>query len=254
MAPATPGIDVAGLCADTQAILADWVETLTIQRATTTYDAMGQATQTWSVVDTFEGDWQAPDGKLIYDEAGQVVTHEGVVIGPCNLGIVVADRIVQSDTSYMEVVYVAVHEGHTTIYLKEPETGNNTTVILKPTEAGYKAEITSDTDVILADWHETLTVNRRASDDYDTEGVAQHTFAKLTTIRGDWHPIRGTLPNEETGNIPRSVAQVATRPDVTVQEDDQLVRSDSSVYYVNYVLWYEDHCTIRLKRTEGQET
>ena len=247
----TPAIDVMLLCADTDAILADWVETLTIQRVSVVYDAEGKATETWAVVETFEGDWQAPSGDLIYDEAGLVVPNDGVVFGECSIDVEVGDRIVQSDDSYMLVVYVAVHEGHNTIFLKEPERGS-ISVALTPTEAGYKTEITQDTDTILQDWYETVTVKNRTIV-YDAAGAATTTYVKLGTIVGDWQPVSGTLPREESGQTEHSVAQIITRPDVSVSEDDQIVRQDGAVYYVNYVRRHEDHCTIRLKRSEGQE-
>ena len=247
----SPLIDTAVLCADTDAILADWEETLIIHRLAITYGADGQAAETWSAIGTFAGDWQAPSGSLLYNEAGEVVPNSGKVIGPCGLTVEEGDRLVQSDGSYMEVVYVAVHEGHTSIFINEPKRGS-ISVALKPTEALYKSDITDDTDTILEDWYERVTINRRSTS-YDDSGKDSSSFAALTTLMGDWQPLSGDLPAEEYGKAARSVAQILTRPDVSVLEDDQVVRRDGTVYYVNYIKWHEDHCTIRLKRTEGQQ-
>jgi len=249
----TPLIDVSILCDDTEAILADWEETLIVKRAAITYDASGKAAQTWSTIETFAGDWQAPTGELVYNEAGEVITHDGRIYGPCGMAVEPGDRICQDDGSYMEVVYVAVHEGHTTIFVSEAERGSVST-IMRPTEALYKTEMTEDTDEILKDWYETVTIKSRAVsyDDSDEDGLGDSTFGASVSIVGDWQPITGVLPEEEGGKRPRSVAQLITRPDVNAQEDDQVIRSDGTIYYVNYVKAYEDHCTIRLKRTESQ--
>ena len=248
----TPGIDVTVLCADTEAILADWVETLSVHRKTVAYDFAGEATETWAEVDSFEGDWQPTRGELVYDEAGVLIESDALIIGPCGVDVEPSDRVVQDDGSYMKVEYVAVHEGHMTIYLKEAERGSISTR-KTPTDAQNKTALANDTDVILADWHETVTINQRTVV-YGTDGMAVSAFVKQGTIVGDWQPLSGTDPREESGERAHRVAQFISRPDVDVEEDDQLVRQDGAVYYVHHVRWHEDHATILLKRTQGQST
>ena len=243
---------MTGLCADTEAIIADWAETLSVHRKTVTYSVAGVGSEVWSEVDSFEGDWQPTRGEMVYAEAGLQIESDARIIGPCGVDVQPSDRVVQDDGSYMKVEYVAVHEGHLTIYLTEAERDSISTV-KTPTEAVYKTEITNDTDVILQDWYETVTINRR-SVVYDAAGVGVSTFVKLGTIVGDWQPLSGTDPVEESGEKAYSVAQLLARPDVDLAEDDQIVRQDGTLYYVNYVRWHEDHVTIRLKRTEGQST
>ena len=43
---------------DTLDILQTWGESLVVKRATNSFDSTGKATQTWTEVGTYLGDWQ----------------------------------------------------------------------------------------------------------------------------------------------------------------------------------------------------
>jgi len=107
-------------CADTVILIDEFDETLTIQRrsATPSYDAAGEETDVWAVVESFLGDWQPVTGGTMRAEAGLKETSDAVVFGPCGLDIAESDRIHRADGSFMYVNYVRACFGHYEIYLK----------------------------------------------------------------------------------------------------------------------------------------
>lgn len=118
-------------------------------------------------------------------------------------------------------------------------------------------EMKADTTQILIEWKETLTVKRLVDPEYDAAGKANRDDDQWTqqpddstTITGDWQELPGSAITEEQGREIKSNAQVIAAHDVDVEEGDRIYREDDSYMYVNYILNYEDHCTIRLTKME----
>lgn len=118
------------------------------------------------------------------------------------------------------------------------------------------AEMKADTDAILAEWGETLTVKRLVDPTYDDEGKAIVTDDQWTqipageTIVGDWQPLPGSAIIEEQGLEVKSEAQIIVAFDADIETGDRISKGDDPFMYVNYVRRYEDHCTVRLTKTE----
>jgi len=118
------------------------------------------------------------------------------------------------------------------------------------------ASMKADTDIILTEWGDTLTVKRLATPTYDNEGKANTDDDQWVqipagkTIIGDWQALPGSAIIEEQGLEVKSIAQVIAAFDVDVQAGDRIYRADGSFMYANYVRSYEDHVTIRLTKTE----
>lgn len=108
-------------CQDTVDILTEWIETLTAFRATNTYDASMMASQSWSSVGSFAGDWQPVSGHTMREEAGLSVKSDAIIIAPCGTEVDEGDRIYRPDGTCMYVNYVRRYEDHLTIYLTRQE-------------------------------------------------------------------------------------------------------------------------------------
>ena len=112
----------------------------------------------------------------------------------------------------------------------------------------------SDTDLILASWGETLTVKRLSGPTYDDAGKANRAdnqWTEIGDITGDYQALPGSAVAEEQGLESKSEAQVIAAFDVDVEDGDRIYRADDTYMIVNYIRKYEDHVTIRLKRTQG---
>lgn len=103
---------------DTDAILLDWQETLTIKRGSATYNAQHIASVSWTSVGTFAGDWQPVSGATRRAEAGASIKSEAQVIAAYDVDVAENDRIERADGSFMYVNYVQSFEDHVTIFLK----------------------------------------------------------------------------------------------------------------------------------------
>lgn len=116
-------------------------------------------------------------------------------------------------------------------------------------------EMKADTTQFLAEWGDTLTVKRLVDPTYDDEGKANTNDDQWTqfpageTIKGDWQALPGSAVIEEQGLEVKSVAQVIAAFDADIQAGDRIYKGGSYLY-VNYVVPYEDHMTVRLTKTE----
>jgi len=109
------------MIADTAAILSDdgWEETLTIKRASNTYDAVGLASIIWETVGTFLGDWQPVTGEVVQAEKGLEVKSVARVLCSVTCQADENDKIVRANGSELYVNYVRKYEDHYTVYLKK---------------------------------------------------------------------------------------------------------------------------------------
>ena len=107
--------------ADTVQLLSVWGESLVVKRATNSFDSTGKATQTWTEVGTYLGDWQPVDGSLMRAETGLAVKSDAKIIMPYGVDVLAGDRIYRADGSYENVNYCKVYPDHTTVYLTNVE-------------------------------------------------------------------------------------------------------------------------------------
>ena len=115
---------IAAWCADSVSIISDWSETLSIYRMTKVYGASGIATESWTLVGAFIGDWQPVSAATMRAEAGLSVRTSSVVFGPCDLDVEENDRIQKADATFEYVNFSQQHEDHIEIYLKRDEGSN----------------------------------------------------------------------------------------------------------------------------------
>lgn len=109
--------------ADTDQILSEWGEALTIKRNTPTYDGAGKATDSWGEVGTITGEWQPVSGSTMRAEEGLEVKSSAQVMAAFNVNVREADEVHRADGSYMTVNYVKKFEDHVTIFLVKTEKG-----------------------------------------------------------------------------------------------------------------------------------
>lgn len=114
------------------------------------------------------------------------------------------------------------------------------------------AAMKEDTSQILTDWGESLII-KRAALAHDDEGKPTQTWATPSTITGEWQPVTGKTERVEVGRKIKSDAQVICAVDENVQEGDRMYRADSTYMIVNYIKKYEDHWTVFLTKTEGEQ-
>lgn len=96
--------------------LADRIE---IQDDVVSYDSEGVASQTWSVVDTVQGDVQPFGGELAYRQYG--ITEVGItkrMFCEVNTNIQVGRRVVVNDAEIYEIRYVATFRNHYEVLLR----------------------------------------------------------------------------------------------------------------------------------------
>lgn len=118
-----------------------------------------------------------------------------------------------------------------------------------PPGTGLLSRMQQDTLDILDKWGETLTIKRRINTYSDT-GVANTIWTNIDTFTGDWQPLPGSAIVEEEGLEIKSKSQIMAAFDTAVLAGDRIYRDDGTFEYVNYVRRYEDHITIRMKKTE----
>ena len=106
-----------------------------------------------------------------------------------------------------------------------------------------------DTLNFLNKWGEVLTV-KRASPVYDSTGKATITWTTIGNITGDWQPLPGSAIVDEQGLEVKSSSQIIAAYDCNVLAGDRIYKAGGTYEVVNYVLKYEDHITIRMKKTE----
>ena len=106
---------------DTLDILQTWGESLVVKRATNSFDSTGKATQTWTEVGTYLGDWQPVDGDLMRSETGLAVKSDAKIITPYGVNVLAGDRIYRADETFEYVNYTQKFEDHTTVYLTNVE-------------------------------------------------------------------------------------------------------------------------------------
>lgn len=114
-------------------------------------------------------------------------------------------------------------------------------------------DMRSDTEAIVSDWEEVFAVNRLTSS-YDDERMPVDSYSANGSFAGDYQPADADLMRAEEGLKYRSQAVIYAPSTADVAENDQVTRTDGSIWYVNYTRVHEDHTEIYLRRTEGQVT
>ena len=79
------------------------------------------------------------------------------------------------------------------------------------------------------------------------------TAATVASWVGDYQPVAGNTMRMESGLETKSAGIIIAPCSTDVEEDDLAVLVDGRIFYVNYVRRYEDHTTIYLRRTTGQD-
>lgn len=130
----------------------------------------------------------------------------------------------------------------------------NAAVVEADTDSDLLDGIVDDTEEILTDdtWEEVLTL-KRGSVTYDDVGLSSITWTTLGTFLGDYQPVTGVTFREEKGLKVKSDARIICSTSCQATENDKVIRSDDTEYYVNYVRKYEDHYTLYLIRVKGSE-
>lgn len=111
-------------CVDAAAVIADFDETLTVQRVSVTYDASGMAVENWVEQGTFLGDWQPMTGEAMRREDGLKIKSMAMIIAACNIDVQNDDKIFRADGSFEYVNYVKIYHGHTTIFVSKQRGSN----------------------------------------------------------------------------------------------------------------------------------
>jgi len=106
------------------------------------------------------------------------------------------------------------------------------------------------TDLILNDWGDTITVQRK-NRSWNDSNMAVETWSTNGTIYGDFQAVDGNTIREEIGRRVKSIAVIFCAYDADIQENDRIVFSGET-YYVNYTRVHEDHMKVYLKSTENQ--
>ena len=109
-----------------------------------------------------------------------------------------------------------------------------------------------DTTQILTDWGESLII-KRATLAHDDEGKPTETWDTQGTVTGEWQPVRGSTERDEAGRRIKSDAQVICVVGENVLVADRIYRADGSYETISYIKKYEDHWTIFLTKTEGEQ-
>ncbi len=115
---------IAAYCSDTVNIIADWSESLSIYRMGKVYDASGIATESWTLVGAFIGDWQPVSAATMRAEVGLSVKTSSIVFGPCDLDVEENDQIRKADDTFEYVNFSQQHEEHIEIHLKRTKGSN----------------------------------------------------------------------------------------------------------------------------------
>ena len=114
----------------------------------------------------------------------------------------------------------------------------------------FLTNMQADSVAIISDWDETLTV-KRATVSYGATGQGTPTYNTASTITGHWQPMSGAAMRAEQGMKNKSDAMIVAAAGIGVQAGDQIMRSDNSFMYVNYVKKYQGHTSIFLTKTGG---
>jgi len=120
-----------------------------------------------------------------------------------------------------------------------------------PAGTGLLSRMQQDTLNILNEWGETLTIKRR-SNEYDDTGMATVTWIEIGDFTGDWQSLPGSAIIEEEGLSVKSSSQIIAAYNTDVRAGDRIYKAGGTYEYINYVRFYEDHVTIRMKKTEGE--
>ena len=111
-------IDLTGFQTDTDTLLSDWGETVTIKRLTIDYDTVPPE-ETWATSTTVSMEIQQRGGSMGRKDSGLAdeATHWG--FADYNSGVLVNDRIYRSgDDSYYLVLSVSDLEDHLEVWMK----------------------------------------------------------------------------------------------------------------------------------------
>ncbi len=115
-------IDLTGFQADTDSLLSDWGETVTIQRLTVNYNTV-PPTETWTAeATTVSMEIQPISGNLGRHDAGLLAeaTHWG--FADYDSGLLTNDRIIRSgDINHYQILRVDNLEDHLEIWMKYVE-------------------------------------------------------------------------------------------------------------------------------------
>lgn len=105
---------------DTSVLLDEWGESLSVARASVSWDA-GKAVTNYPVRGTVVGDWQPVSGRTVREEEGRAVKSDAQVIIRSDEDIQEGDRIYRPDGTFMYVNYIKKFEDHWTVLLTRTE-------------------------------------------------------------------------------------------------------------------------------------
>lgn len=108
---------------DTTAYLATWGESMTRQRATTTYDSEGKASIVWTTSQaTITGDYQPLTGEDMRAESGMTDKSDAKIFAAFDVSVLAGDRILRGGV-YWDVNYIRDHEDHVFIFIRKLRNG-----------------------------------------------------------------------------------------------------------------------------------
>jgi len=111
----------------------------------------------------------------------------------------------------------------------------------------------ADTARILSDWGESLTI-KRATVAYGDDGQSTETWnTQGGAVTGEWQPVTGSTERHEAGRQVKTDAQFICLVGQNIMEGDRVYRADESYETVAYIKKYEDHWTVFLTKTEGEQ-
>lgn len=110
-------INLNGMKADTENILSDWQQEVTIKRKNTSYNDLGEAQIQWQIVtqdgsQTILCDIQPLNGDMKARMRGLEVDYSHQIFLPSYADIQPEDRIYVNETDYLDVAEVEAHPDH----------------------------------------------------------------------------------------------------------------------------------------------
>lgn len=109
-------IDLTAMRDDMRVFLEDWGESLSYSRSSVGYDAMGQASLSWSSNTVILGDYQPLSGKEIEAEAGLEQKSDAKIECYHDVTVIANDRIIRNGVTW-RVNYVKDYEEHAIVYI-----------------------------------------------------------------------------------------------------------------------------------------
>lgn len=112
-------------------------------------------------------------------------------------------------------------------------------------------QMQDDTLLILADWDDSLKVERNTIN--LTEAMPVDSWSTVATYSGDWQPYRDrkTSNSKEAGRDDLYDSIVFMQYDADIEIGDRITKDSTYYEYVQKILKYEDHIEVLTTRNKN---